>query len=57
MNDQLKDIVYADLFRYTGNARKYWMGIYKDTTAYTLRDKLGKLIDHYEFDEKLINKG
>lgn len=22
MNDQLKDIVYADLFRYTGNARR-----------------------------------
>ena len=23
MNDELKDIIYADLFRYTGNARRY----------------------------------
>ena len=23
MNDELKDIVYSDLFRYTGNARRF----------------------------------
>ena len=23
MTDELKDIIYADLFRYTGNARRY----------------------------------
>lgn len=47
--------MYLDV-RAKGYARKYWMGLYSDKVAYVIRDRLGKLIDHYEFDEKLINK-
>lgn len=43
--------------RAKGFERRYWMGLYRDRTAYILRDRLGKLIDRYEFDEALINKG
>lgn len=47
--------LYLDV-RSKGYARKYWMGLYGDEEAYAVRDSLGKLIDHYEFDKKLINK-
>ena len=47
--------MYLDV-RAPGVKRKYWMGLYKDKTAYIIRDRLGKLIDHYEFDKELINQ-
>ena len=47
--------IYLDV-RSKGYARKYWMGLYFDKTSFVMRDRLGKLIDHYEFDEKLINR-
>lgn len=48
--------IYLDV-RASGARRKYWLGHFYDKNAFAARDEISKVIDHLEFDEKLINQG